>query len=87
MKFYSYSGIDGIGSIEHAPGVFDFFFFWGGGGEREGEGRGGGAYSMLSTYNFLAIRVGAYSRWALIRINTVYVLFNLCANISYVGVV
>ena len=41
LKFYSYSGIDGIGSIEHAPSVFDFFFFGGGGGAgRGGEGRG-----------------------------------------------
>ena len=33
---------------------------------------GGGAYSSLDLINFLAIKLDAYSRWALNQINTVF---------------
>ena len=52
---------------------FNFFFFWGG-----GKGRGGRLFEAGRLLTNSTFRVGAYSRWALIRgwalnrINTVF---------------
>ena len=46
------------------------FFFWGGGG---GGGRGRRLFEAGRLLTFPTYRVGAYSRWALNEINTVYI--------------
>ena len=53
------------------PPLVHFIFFGGGG---EGGGGGGRLFEAGRLLTFPTYRVGAYSRWALNRINTVIVI-------------